>query len=49
MGLFRRSYFTVYSKKLELQKHTYGRLLSDTEDTISVLDSINSIKVNTAE
>ena len=39
----------LYSKTLELQKHTYGRLLSDTEDTISVLDSINSIKVNTAE
>lgn len=39
----------LYSKTLELQKHTYGRLLSDTEDTMSVLDSINSIKVNTAE
>ena len=39
----------LYSKTLELQKHTYGRLLSDTEDTISVLDSINSIEVNTAK
>lgn len=39
----------LYSKTLELQKHTYGRLLSDTEDTISVLDSINSISVSTVE
>ena len=39
----------LYLKTLELQKHTYGRLLSDTEDTISVLDSINSISVSTAE
>ena len=39
----------LYSKTLELQKHTYNRLLSDTEDTLSVLDSINSIEVNTTE